>query len=212
MPRQKLELIGDEEWLYFGCFIQKSQHPELYGNYEVFKNNEEQTHVDRCKTFKEAKALCIKNKCDDHYLTFGQEVLKDIPAPIYAPFTYTSFKERKIDPEKAVKIYRCLNRKGHIFSIKQGDLVVGHTDNIVLKDCWFKVNKYGKQKAIETGIRNVHAFVIGRITNNIESDAMYDLKYNPFSDNGFYTEEHGKAVYSPKMIIKNGTIKIEVEL
>ena len=65
-PRQ----IEEGEWLYKGCFIQKQRHPKLVGNYVVFKNNEEQTHVDVCFTFTEAKKLCVENECTDNTLTF----------------------------------------------------------------------------------------------------------------------------------------------
>ncbi len=62
--------IDIDEWLYKGCFIQKFEHPKLVGKYEVFKNNESQTHVDRCYTFTEAKRLCIENECDENFLSF----------------------------------------------------------------------------------------------------------------------------------------------
>lgn len=58
------------EWLYHGNFIQLSIHPLLYGKYEIFKNNKEQTHIDRCCTLKEAKEICRKNKSKDNYLKF----------------------------------------------------------------------------------------------------------------------------------------------
>lgn len=64
-------LIEVDEWLYMGCFIQKSKHPELIGNYEVFKNNENQDHVGRTYTFVEAKRLCVENQCHDNYLDFN---------------------------------------------------------------------------------------------------------------------------------------------
>jgi hypothetical protein len=53
--KEKPKQIEVAEWLYKGCFIQESVHPKLVGKYEVFKNNEEQTHVGRCYTFTEAK-------------------------------------------------------------------------------------------------------------------------------------------------------------
>ena len=59
-----------EEWLYYGCFIQKFKHPKLFGKYVVFKNNKLQTHVGICKTFIEAKNLCQNNKCFDNVLKF----------------------------------------------------------------------------------------------------------------------------------------------
>lgn len=30
-------------------------------------NNEEQTHIDRCYTFKDAKKLCEENECSDNF-------------------------------------------------------------------------------------------------------------------------------------------------
>lgn len=65
-PRQ----IEVGEWLYRGCFIQESVHPELIGKYEVFKNNESQDHVGRCHKFSEAKKLCEDNECFDNYFIY----------------------------------------------------------------------------------------------------------------------------------------------
>lgn len=58
------------EWLYKGCFIQESVHPKLIGKYEVFMNNKDQGHVDRCYTFTEAKRICRENECHDNYQIF----------------------------------------------------------------------------------------------------------------------------------------------
>lgn len=65
-PRQ----IEVGEWLYYGCFIQEDSHPKLWGKYRVFKNDENQTHVDRARTFAEAKKIARENQCDVHYLSF----------------------------------------------------------------------------------------------------------------------------------------------
>lgn len=62
--------LGGGEWLYKGCFIQESEHPQLIGKYEVFKNDEPQSHVGRCYTFTEAKRLCEENECFDNILSF----------------------------------------------------------------------------------------------------------------------------------------------
>jgi len=62
--------IECSEWLYKGCFISKFEHPKLVGRYEVFKNDEKQTHVGRCYTFEEAKVLCDKNECYENKLIF----------------------------------------------------------------------------------------------------------------------------------------------
>jgi hypothetical protein len=70
MEKEKPIVIDPDEWLYKGCFIQKSIHPKLIGKYEVFKNNETQDHIDRCITFLEAKKLCEHNECFNNYLKF----------------------------------------------------------------------------------------------------------------------------------------------
>ena len=66
----KPQQIETGEWLYKGCFIQKSQHPNLMGKYSVFKNNKTQDNVGRCYTFSEAKKLCKANECFDNHLEF----------------------------------------------------------------------------------------------------------------------------------------------
>jgi len=91
-----------------------------------------------------------------------------------------NFKGRELDPLKPVEVYRCLNRKGQVFSVRQGGLVVGHTDNIVLKDCKFKVNKSGYKRYLKEGQRNVHAFIQGYIGNeeDIKNQFSFDLTYD----------------------------------
>jgi len=66
----KPKKIEIDEWLYKGCFISKFIHPNLYGKYEVFKNNQQQTFIGRTIKFTEAKKLCEQNVCLDNYLLF----------------------------------------------------------------------------------------------------------------------------------------------
>ena len=65
-----MKQIDFEEWLHHGCFIQKSEHPKLYGKYEVFKNDKNQTHIGRYKTKKDAIEAARKNKCVENYHQF----------------------------------------------------------------------------------------------------------------------------------------------
>lgn len=69
MKSEEPKQVECDEWLYKGCFIQKSEHPELVGRYEVFKNDERQSHVGRCYTFAEAKKLCAENECTENTLS-----------------------------------------------------------------------------------------------------------------------------------------------
>lgn len=76
----------------------------------------------------------------------------------------TPYKNRVIDYNKPVKIYRNLNRGG--YSIQQNGLVVAHTDNFIVKKAHFKVNEAGRQRVLNTGRKNVHAYIIGYLCNN----------------------------------------------
>jgi hypothetical protein len=111
-----------------------------------------------------------------------------------------SFKNRKLDVTKPVEMYRCLNRKGFVFSIRQNGLVIGHTSKIVLKNCKLIVNQAGKQRSIETHSRNVHAFIKGLIGeyNDIKLSFSYLVNYNPFSNENFVI--NGKEVDNCNLI------------
>lgn len=100
----------------------------------------------------------------------------------------SSYKNREVDLSKPVEMYRCLNRKGFTFSIRQGGKVVGHTSDITLFNCELVVNKSGKDRCIKSMQRNVHAFVRGTVGDkkDIPLDLSYTLNYVPCSNIGFH--------------------------
>lgn len=116
------------------------------------------------------------------------------------------FKGREVDLSKRVHVYRCLNRKGRIFSVRQNGYVVGHTEEITLKDVKFVVNKAGKNKAIETMQRNVHAYIDGLITSNNSFEGITPITYNPFVHRKFHIiGQHKSLDVAPYLrIIKEG--------
>lgn len=121
----------------------------------------------------------------------------------------SSYRGRSLDPTKPVKIYRCLNRTGKTFSVMQDGLVVGHVQNISLRDVKFKVNRSGKARCLETGQRNVHAFVEGVITDKSVSPSgvRARVSYSPFSEKGFILSGTTMEVNSAKLLtIKNGKL------
>lgn len=98
----------------------------------------------------------------------------------------TPFKNRELDLTKKVEIYRCLTRSGYVYSVWQKGKVVGHTSGVVLKDVTFKISKSGKQRAIDTGIRNVHARISGYIDCTLkDTEPVGKLKYYPFCKDNF---------------------------
>ena len=85
-----------------------------------------------------------------------------------------------------VEIYWNLHK--HVYSVKsleRGDSyghVVAHGDLFLLERCKFVVRPAGKKKVVDTGVRNVHAFVRGYLSNDNKdtlqfSDTAY---YSPF--------------------------------
>lgn len=98
----------------------------------------------------------------------------------------TPYKSRILDPLKPVQVYRCLNRKGVVFSIRQNGLVVAHGSNFHLRNVTFKINEKGKQRCIESGNREVHAYACGFIQDELFLGFGIHLYYSPFSSLNFH--------------------------
>ena len=107
-----------------------------------------------------------------------------------------SFKDRVIDESKTIQLYRCLNRSGRIFSVKQKTLVVGHTQSLQLSNCTFKISKPGQDRARSEKTRNVHAVIIGTISNTIQNIELFEkISYNPFKTDYFYIGDIDDPIY-----------------
>lgn len=117
-------------------------------------------------------------------------------------------------------IYRNLNRKGVVYSIKalEGSnrgKVVAYGDTIIIKNATLKVSQAGRKRCIIQQKRNVHAGIVGEIiginnkTNRLNNDIKtlttirFELKnrisYNPYKNEGFMLNEKkidaAKCVY-----------------
>lgn len=110
----------------------------------------------------------------------------------------TPYKGRLINFNKNVDVYRCLTRKGKVYSIRQKGLVVAHTTCLMIRDAKFKINKEGQKRARITKTRNVHAFITGKVCLNgqfgltaaqgeKDVDALLpaNIVYNPFKNDTF---------------------------
>lgn len=53
--------VEDGEWHYYGCYIQKQDHPQLLP-FHVFQDTEDQDTVGTAHTFEEAKAIARANR------------------------------------------------------------------------------------------------------------------------------------------------------
>lgn len=122
------------------------------------------------------------------------------------------FKNREVDLSCKVELYRCLNRSGYVFSLRQNGLVVGHTDNVILKGCTMHINQAGKDRCIEKQERDVHAFIRGFLgtIHNIKNKSAFPLHYNPYDDKGFFSDIVGEVTESEVVYIDNGGIFFQI--
>jgi hypothetical protein len=100
------------------------------------------------------------------------------------------FKNRVLNCSKPVEVYRNLNKKGKVYSVRQNNLVVGHTTQLVLKDCTFHVNLSGQYRVRTNKRKNVHAWLNGLVVDScFGTDGSRSLpakiKYNPYEDEWF---------------------------
>lgn len=90
-----------------------------------------------------------------------------------------SYKGRKVDLVKPVRVYRNLHRGG--YSIKQGRYVVAHATACVISEARFIVNETGRQRVLQEKKKNVHAYVDGMLSKfDAESCRGQQVKYNPY--------------------------------
>lgn len=101
------------------------------------------------------------------------------------------YKDREINFSKPVRVYRCLNRSGNVYSIKQGAHVVAHTTELTLRNTTFHVGEKGRQRCLKEKQRNVHAWIIGTINDKfVPCDK--EIYYNPYKTECF-TLKHEKS-------------------
>lgn len=99
------------------------------------------------------------------------------------------FKDRTIDFDKPVRVYKNLNNGK--MSIQQNGKVVAYTDSITLKNASFKVNEGGRQRVIRERQKNVHAYAIGLIVSFTDHDTLdgQPVTYDPYKFGHFYAKQ-----------------------
>lgn len=115
-----------------------------------------------------------------------------------------SYKGRGIEIGEPVQAYRCLPRKGKVYSLRQNGLVVAHTTSVILRSCYFRIQQSGRNRALETGRRNVHAYIEAcGIVNSSQVDFPVKIVYT-IAD-GFRTTNGDKVVYAKVVLLdENG--------
>lgn len=115
----------------------------------------------------------------------------------------------KFDNSKPVHVYR--NLQQDCWSIKQGGKVVAHEKHLVLVDCILRVQKAGRAKVLRMRQKNVHAYVLGKISN--ESTKSIPLhyvavSYDPYKFAYFYLLSDDSRIDKARSIIfkEDGTV------
>lgn len=120
------------------------------------------------------------------------------------------FKNRKIDIHFPVSIYRNLRKKGFVLSVKQFGKVVAHTDKIILKNCKMIVRQSARLEVIKKKQKNIHAFIEGYITDDIKGSFSYELKYNPYRNDSFYSDLIGNIKQAERLYIQNSKVMVQL--
>ena len=124
-----------------------------------------------------------------------------------------------IDPKKPLKCYRNLNRRlgdeKDFWSVKQGNIVRFHCRCIFLKDETFPVNEKVRQRVIANKRKEVHAFVMGFITQTGDAplfDAYckdkQEVTYNPYKNETFVCKDRKVISAAMCCLIKQGGMKV----
>lgn len=84
--------------------------------------------------------------------------------------------------------------------------VVAHRPKVTVEDVSFVVQPSGRQKCIEEGVKNVHAFVRGKWNDNRRVLMGERVTYNPFEYQQFVHAEDERPVASAEvaMITRKG--------
>lgn len=97
------------------------------------------------------------------------------------------YRRRKIDLKEPVEVYRNLNRGG--YTIRQGGKVRAHADELVLLDVEFVVSGAGHARCLRTGVRNVHAWAKGYLTERYDTgggELRHHVRYSPWAGASFW--------------------------
>lgn len=108
-----------------------------------------------------------------------------------------------------IRVYRNLHIKGVCYSLQARGRVIGHQDNILVKNAKFIVQKGGQQKVRQTKNKLVHAFVDGTIITdpNEMVKAVSQIKktkdtayYNPYTVDTF-VDKDGNELKEAQLVL-----------
>jgi hypothetical protein len=112
-----------------------------------------------------------------------------------------------------MKVYVYFNLHKKCFSVKSLETgrVIDHVMEICLKDCKFKVSEAGRQRVLKQKRKNVHAGVVGYITNDKNlNGCLTRVTYNPYKYNSFVNLTDEQPIFSAKKVLLSAAPKVRV--
>ena len=117
------------------------------------------------------------------------------------PFCNNRNIKSVVDISKPVQVYK--NIRHNVFSVRQGGIVRAHVRNLILTDCTFKVSEKGRARVLQSGVKNVHAFVCGRVLLkklSLGHKWQFGITYNP-KIAGYFMDPYDHKVSSAEAVI-----------
>lgn len=88
--------------------------------------------------------------------------------------------------------------------------VVAHMNQLTIHNATFKVSEAGRQRVIKTKHKNVHAGVVG-ILSQYEHDFGTQVSYNPYKYNKFYIKSNDTLIdAASKVSFKDRLVTIDI--
>ncbi|MDJ0957482.1 MAG: hypothetical protein QNI91_11510 [Arenicellales bacterium] len=111
-----------------------------------------------------------------------------------------------IDPNKPVRVFK--NWKLGCYNIMQSGKLLASAKQVRLSGVEFLVRSSGRQRMLERGRRNVHAYAVGRLVDYVHPEDPRTLdkidgrsvSYNPYRYAWFVDNETQNPVTDAKMV------------
>lgn len=106
--------------------------------------------------------------------------------------------------EGYVHVYRNLHK--NCYSVRQKGKVIAHLPSLFLQDVSFHVQPAGRQRVLDTGKKNVHAYVKGKLytpSGAFSINSNDRVRYNPFETGEFLTQDesrHWSPIHSAEFL------------
>lgn len=88
--------------------------------------------------------------------------------------------------------------------------VIGHSDKLMIRDAILKVSESGRERVNVQKRKNVHAGIVGYISEEEPRTLSIPITYNPYKHKTFVKKEDGTPVHKAKLVsLIDGSVTAE---